>query len=303
MRPSLSVRVGSNETEGLLPPGRQRKGRSPLKWALFRRRSERLCGHVSGVDSRVMKIVDEIIEAAFGKYDACYASMAARGWRVKDRVAGWEEAHCAFDQGSFDDFNKLYDTLRQQWQVFRGAPASERWSSKEAFDQFMEFPRVWRARRLCELIPANADPCRELLKQVQPIKRLKQGESVVAISKFLHFWNPKLFVIVDRAAMWQWVFGHAWLREQVAAFARNLVGLELGSPPDQCDLQWYLGILFWSAEVLRNNPPITQHFATYVRGKSEGFGGDLPMDTYEAAAMEWFLLGLVELSPAGVRPT
>jgi hypothetical protein len=37
----------------------------------------------------------------------------------------------------------------------------------------------------------------------------------MAISKFLHFWNPRLFIIVDGAEMEQFVFGHRWLRDEL----------------------------------------------------------------------------------------
>ena len=100
--------------------------------------------------------------------------------------------------------------------------------------------------------------------------------------------------------MWQWVFQHDWLWQQVVAFAPSWLRPKLAEPAETCDLPRYLAILLWSSDVIRDNPAIIEHFVTYVRNHGGDAGCDLPLETYEAAAMEWLLLGLTELPPGGV---
>ena len=242
-----------------------------------------------------MKIDDQTIMAAFNQHNQRYASAEGSAWGIKDHVKCWQVAHQAFDRDLPAKFKELYNHLRGEWQVFRGAKTH--WSAQETFDGLKALPRAWRGKRLSALTHADAKRCQELLEGVADIKRLKDGVSVVAISKFLHFWNPRLFVIVDRGVMWHWVFRQNWLWQQVVASAPSWLKPKRG---DNCDLPCYLAILLWSAEVLRDNPAIIKHFAKYVRRESKGLACDLPLETYEAAAMEWLLLGLTELPPAGV---
>ena len=60
-------------------------------------------------------------------------------------------------------------------------------------------------KRLSEL---NLDDCGwlfQLVNDVADIKRVNGEPSIMAISKVLHFFNPRLFVIVDQAMVWDWV--------------------------------------------------------------------------------------------------
>jgi hypothetical protein len=56
--------------------------------------------------------------------------------------------------------------------------------------------------------------CWSTVQRVAEFKTHKRGPWVVALSKFQHFRNPRLFVIVDWAVIWTWVLG---LRMALAA--------------------------------------------------------------------------------------
>lgn len=147
--------------------------------------------------------------------------------------------------------------------------------------------------------------CWEVLQSISGIKTTASGAcSVVAVSKFLHFWNPRLYIIVDDAFMWRQVFSRAWLKGRVD-LERNRVGrlLAESSLPykgGSCDLLSYLAILSWSARLVQDNPDVTHEFSKYVRMNCGDTPIDFPIDTYDAVAVEWLLLGLAELPPAGV---
>ena len=101
--------------------------------------------------------------------------------------------------------------------------------------------------------------------------------------------------------MWQWVFGHRWLRLQMLP-TRDRIQRALGvsgRPQGRCDALTYLAILRWSADLIRTNPDILAEFANHVRNYATG-EIDFALEPLEAVAVEWLLMGLVSLPPAGV---
>jgi hypothetical protein len=68
-----------------------------------------------------------------------------------------------------------------------------------------------------------------------------------------------------------------------------------------CDIASYVAILIGFGKLLRDNPHVARQFAAFLRRRTNAearLPGDI--ESYEAAAVEWFLLGLVELPPQGV---
>jgi hypothetical protein len=159
----------------------------------------------------------------------------------------------------------------------------------------------WRYKLLSSLEDHDVAPCWRILESMRGIKQT-QGGSIVAISKFLHFWNPRLFVIVDDAVMWKWVLRHHWVREGWKATRKRVETLMDIRVPigESCDLVSYLAVLRWCAELMRINPEIMTCFTQHVRAYAECAAMSVTLESYEAVAIEWLLLGLVELPPAGV---
>lgn len=197
----------------------------------------------------------------------------------------------------------MYEELRRRWQAFRNSVSH--WSAEQVFDSLNTRDSSLRNLRLTDLNDDSTKDLWSLLQDVRELKLNKNGPSVVAISKVLHFWNPKLFMIVDYGMIWNWVFRRWWLWQPLQAVRQETDARIFGSPQkhddSSCDLASYLAVLVWAARVSRQNPLMVSAFADYVasvRGDEE-----LPadIDQYDAAAFEWFLLGLVDLPPNGVR--
>ena len=241
------------------------------------------------------------VKAAFEKHGTRYGG---------DRVVGsyaacWADAHEAFENGSRPAFERLYGELRSRWQVFR----SRTWNPAPAtrVERILRgLPPSLRRLRLSDLADARPRHLAAVWKAmgtVGVIKRTGDGPSLVAITKFLHFWNPRLFVIADRELVWNWVFGHSWLAEQVdrrrAALAGRLPRTIAADPLNGTELGRYLAVLAWGARVMRDNPGIMPAFLGHVRRHTSE---PVPprVGEYEAAALEWLLLGLVDQPPAGV---
>jgi hypothetical protein len=224
-------------------------------------------------------------------------------WRIPDHLKCWGRARLAFEAGSFTDFDWLYGEMKRRWQAFRNA-RSRPWSARKTFDHLTGLDEQWRRLALRDMTDEMVPGCWRILQSMTRLKPLKYGPSVVAISKFLHFWNPRLFVIVDDAVVWRWVFGHRWLRRMMSGTRRRIGPLIDGSSETvsdgACDLLSYLAIVRWAAEVIESNPTIVDCFARHVARHAEGTPIGVPVERYDAAAVEWLLLGIVEIPPAGI---
>jgi hypothetical protein len=123
---------------------------------------------------------------------------------------------------------------------------------------------------------------------------------------FLHFFNPALFVIVDGGVMWSSVLRRPMLWAQIVeerqAVAAHLPGVTVTKPgPKACDSVSYMAVLLWAGGLARKNPDITPIFAKYVAEHATGRKLPAGLIHYQAAAIEWFFLGLVELPPEDIR--
>ncbi len=250
-----------------------------------------------------MHLSEAAIEAAFEKHAKRYGG--ERLWGVPYHVDCWAHARDAFENGSAPAFGWLYSELRTKWQVFRG-PNWNAPTAKKVSHIMSGLPLALRGRRLADVAePAPDDlvPLWRAMTDVAAIKKNRDGPSLVAMTKFLHFWNPRLFVIADRQVIWNWVFEHRWLWEQVVRVREELAASVPSTiqehPFYSTDLRNYLAVLVWGGRVMRDNPRVVEHFARYVE-KESGRQALPKLREYEGAALEWLLLGLVELPPAGV---
>jgi len=196
-----------------------------------------------------MRFKTETVQAAFQSHYRKYGT-GSRAWDLGHHVHCWDLAHRAFEESSRDDFRELYEELRRAWQVFRGAKG-EPWSADVLYDHLIRFDARLLQQRLSEMRKDVLPDVEQAVQDLSEMKPVKHGISIVAISKFLHFANPRLFVIVDYGVMWRWVLAHSWLWRRVAATA-NDAGLRLQEIPGRsdsiCDLNAYLAVLLCPRE-------------------------------------------------------
>lgn len=250
-----------------------------------------------------MRLSETVINAAFESHATRYAR--DKLWSIPYHIECWTYARDAFDGGSESAFGKLYDELRTRWQVFRSQNYNAQ--TPEKIQQIMAaLPAELRHRRLSEFAeptPAMLDQLWCAITTASDIKQNKDGPSLVALTKFLHFWNPRLFVIADREVVWNWVLRHRWIWTQVE-HVRSEIEVVLSPAVRKhhyysTELAKYLAVLVWGGRVLRDNPSVCSAFASYVERNCKG-PVDLKLREYEGAALEWLLLGFVELPPEGI---
>jgi hypothetical protein len=249
----------------------------------------------------MLTITDDAARRAFRAYQAMYSR--GRDWGVHQYKPLWEHGRRAFVAGGDPvEFTKLYEDLRRGWLVFRPSPPTPEVKVHTILsDAAKRHPEVLKVR-LSTFERDHLPAMRAVLQNAAEIKRNSGGPSLVAVSKFLHFWNPGLFVIVDNQVMDSFVFQQAWLYDEISAVNKEIAP-ELDNAPEQLlgpsTGFYYEAILLWASRFIRKNRNIPALFAEFAqeRDQEDPDGG---FAQFEAAAVEILLLGLANMPPAGV---
>ena len=128
-------------------------------------------------------------------------------WQVSKNLDLYEASQCAFDPSSSADeayrhFEKIYDELKSSdRQVFRPSSPADCWPPRQIFKtikrEFQEFS--WGGPVNLLNFPKSGTGVRleASLWKMREIKPMKSSYPHMAVSKFLHFYNPGLFPIYD----------------------------------------------------------------------------------------------------------
>ena len=218
-----------------------------------------------------------------------------KGWKQQGEMYVAAEQSFAQGQG-VDRFREVYDALKS-WKIGRrGVVKDPRWVWNRLAGINPELSR----RRLSRVRRSDWGL---IIDAVDSMKDVKTGQkpSLMAISKFLHFFNPRLFVICDREVVDEFVFGHQWLRR-----LRDAVGSRTFEESGIDVPEWmkdYLSLLALASETLRENPGIMRAFADWVKDIPGTETHPRDVTSFEATAIERFLIGLAELPPARAQVT
>lgn len=248
-----------------------------------------------------MHIPLQIAERAFAEHGRKYGQrIEADPWDVAAHAELWVHGRQAVERGDSASFVRLHSELRSYWGVGRGKNQQELPPSA-IHDLLQSLPMPLRSLRLSKLEDAQVPALFDALGSASAIKRNSEGPSIMAMSKYLHFMNPRLFVIVDRQVMWSYVLNHDYLWKPIEATRDRLRELlptaSAKYVKDACDVLSYAAILRWCGDLMRANPDLPPVFHKYLSSCC----GEKPCPEdavdFEAAAAEWLLLGLVEIPP------
>jgi len=248
----------------------------------------------------------DLIRAALESY-ARHRSRS-RGWWVSEKVRLYALAEAAFDRDDprEDAFGQVYDTLRAYWQIFRNGSG---WSARRTFRVLMSPPcRACSPERLDLLRLArgrDVPTVWQCLRAMSGVKTLPaHNVSAMAVSKFLHFFNPTLFPIYDRAVVRNRAFPR--FRSRIATSRERwrdpLRLLETDRVYD-AGLGEYLHYLLWAADCVssvdsrRSMTLFAEMFSDMLR--AENFPGTVPrrLTAYFATAFEFAMVGAVTQEP------
>jgi hypothetical protein len=131
-------------------------------------------------------------------------------------------------------------------------------------------------------------PSDDLVKALEQLRSLKpnRGYPTMAVSKFVHFANPRLVPIYDNAVIWNVAFAafkptyerfcrsaDLPMRAQGAAFLRNYTG--------------------WAGSLIRRDPNVLRIFGQWLREQVDHPPAEIDreVETYDAAAFEMIVIG------------
>jgi hypothetical protein len=242
--------------------------------------------------------------------DRCLSAYARRtkkrGWWVSEKARLYAEAERAFaaDPPDPEPFAEIYRTLRGYWQVFRNGRG---WSPRKVLavltsptclacsNERLDLVRLGKTRQV--------EPVWRCLRAMSGVKRLPTGRiSAMAASKFLHFFNPGLFPIYDRAVVANKAFPRfaAELHAARERWAEPLAPITF-DPIYTNGLGTYVAYLLWAADTMAsaNHRKIMARFRVHFERmlRDEGRPAAVPdgLDRFYATAFEFAMIGALDV--------
>lgn len=213
---------------------------------------------------------DDEIRKAFDTYRQCYLPK----WPLCHKGEMYQLAERAFQPVFNKEAGEAFLHKLRAWQVFRGASTGEPPVDIQCIHGILAHAERFRSSRSIDQEAYNG--VEELCGEVATIKKLRSGGfPVMAVSKVLHFWNPRFFVIVDGEVMQDHVLSKEDIRQPLKFDLRKV-----------STASEYVRFLRCCSDLLRENPGIMSHFAKLI-GRC-----DCRWDDYKGTAVECFLEGL-----------
>jgi len=225
-----------------------------------------------------------------------------RAWLVSSKARLYALAETAFDPAKpdLDAFREIYEELRSYWQVFR---RGHRWPSQQVFDVLLSETCQPCSREQLDLIKiAAAEDLQSVwrcLAAMSGVKTLRSGDvSAVAVSKFLHFFNPRLFPIFDRAVVKHEVIPQfrSSLAQSQARWLTHVASVA-SDALFACGLGDYLHYLLWASDCLANvdvestMATFTLSFAQMLESEGRGARPPASIHLHYATAFEFAMIG------------
>lgn len=143
------------------------------------------------------------------------------GWPVKDKFALYSlsakvgnPALC--DDDRFRSFEQIYKTLSSgAWRAMRSRTKKKdlvRFTAREAYNALNQYVSAFSLPSGRDLLNLSINDHSALVSAILPLKGIKRNKHypIMAVSKFLHFYNPRLFPIWDNAVVDKKVFVRFW---------------------------------------------------------------------------------------------
>jgi hypothetical protein len=228
---------------------------------------------------------------------ASYARQSAMfGWPITHKLDLYNAAKTAFGDGARTEaerrraFATIYENLRTYWQVFR--PFGPHWNDSEVFDaistRMAQYSRD-TGMTLVTLEGSSSGVLFDALNSLRPLKPMKWYPGM-AVSKFLHFFNPSLFPIYDNEVVEKKV-----LKRFYSGYCNEFVPSSGFNTARHKDV-YFLRYTFWARSlVLPAADTFMRSFAEWFREQvnghpdPEGVLDDL--ESYYATAYEFVVIG------------
>ena len=235
-----------------------------------------------------------------------YKSVVPPTWSVEHRFDLYRSAKIAFDMDvpeavKQEAFRHIYDNLRSGWQVFRPKSGEECWSSDQIYvvlTNECQFCSRQSGLTLAALTEQDSltsiEQCLASLGRMKPTERYPVIYPWMAVSKFLHFFNPHLFPIYDAAFMWEKVVNGVFKPDYLDFCRRR------GFHPREDTKRFNLQYTLWAAETIQNvdvecMTTFSEWFTAQIKEQPVAEGVLADVETYYAAAFEMIAIGAAHL--------
>lgn len=228
-----------------------------------------------------------------------YDRLARRwNWPTYEKMMLYGEALRAFDSNLDETtrraaFATIYQRLRKFWQAGRNGALLPESETFDLLERHCHRSHRESGLMLPELSAEHGqEAVLECLQQAGAIKRLRSGTyPVMAVSKTLHFFNPRLWVIHDVAVIQEKVLPR--FRGDLAPFWSPLTAVGADSA-----LSSYVAYLLWAADAMRSRyAGLMDDFADWFISVSRD-GADIreELKTHYATVFEFVIIGAAHLT-------
>jgi hypothetical protein len=239
---------------------------------------------------------------ALARYALFASGKGEKGWSIAEsKLRLYRHAVNAF-AGTSDErirrasHEEVYGRLRSWWGVGRNGTL---WERATVFDVLENNCRACSRSSGLTLNTLEDEQTQTAvvacLESMRGLKRLRSGHyPVMAVSKNLHFFNPRLWVIYDNEVVVGKVY-RVFKEEWAATYGR--IAVETGD----ADISFYLAYLLWASHSIRNAyagfmDDFADWFIATVRHEgeeAEDFRGELRSSF--ATAFEFIIIGAAHL--------
>jgi len=235
---------------------------------------------------------------------AVFTASKRRGWSIRESKYNlYQVAKQTFGVGVGENvrrqhFGTIYDNLRGWWRIGRNGSLL---SPSEVFDLLMtdECEACSRSSSISVATLPNTSSQTAIvncLRRVRGLKKLKSEYPVMAVSKFLHFFNPNLFVIWDREVILGKVY-RVFRDDWDAAYK------DIKVETDDKMMRFYPAYLLWAARAIAEGGcQLIEDFATWFAKTAEAPDCRQEMTSYYATAFEFIVIGATLLEQGKAKP-
>ncbi len=195
---------------------------------------------------------------------------------------------------------EVYENLRRYWMVFRSSSTGQYWPSERVFDSLKDnFADLgWNTNITLANVPTIIS-AQEMVLRLEALRDIKpnKGYPIMAASKFLHFFNPRLFPIYDNEIVW----------ERVMKLFRNdfkTYCISAGLPYDMTDSAVFLRNYIWwaSSLVAGAHPEFMSVFSRWAEENSNEILSPNDLSLLYATAFEFAVIGAERIENARLAP-
>ncbi len=233
---------------------------------------------------------------------ALFTTTKKRDWSISEKLDLYRAAVQAFDSAADErsrrrHFDRIYRDLKRWWGIARnGSLAAPETIFALLTDECGACSRISGMTLMDVQNRCNQAAVVECLRKVRVFKKLKSDDyPVMAVSKFLHFFNPRLFVIWDRAVVLEKVYG-VFRRDWDSSYR------DIKVPTDDNWMKFYLAYLLWAGKAIHAHG-LMDGFATWfveaVSSEPEAEDFRQELKHYYATAFEFIAIGSALLENKG----